>query len=106
MNATGAGLTDTPVTDPLTKRLQVKLSDPATSPDFDLHGELNRVLADVGMITSDSGGELTFYGQDPILPSRIRFGSMAAIGLAAKSVAVAALLEQRTRGRQKTTLGQ
>jgi hypothetical protein len=45
---------------------------------------------------ADGGGKLTFYGQDPIIPSRFRFGSMAAIGLAATSVAVAALWKHRT----------
>src|ERR1700730_10388408 len=96
MNAATARSAETTVTDPLSDRLESKLSNPATSPDFDLHEELNRVLADVGMTTSDSGGELTFYGQDPIIPSPIRFGAMAAIGLAAKSVSVAALWRQRT----------
>jgi crotonobetainyl-CoA:carnitine CoA-transferase CaiB-like acyl-CoA transferase len=96
MDAAAARLIDTPVTDSLSQRLESKLKNPATSPDIDLHEELNQVLADVGMTSSDSGGKLTFYGQDPIIPSRIRFGSMAAIGLAAKSVAVAALWRQRT----------
>jgi hypothetical protein len=54
------------------------------------------VLKDVGLTTEDSGGELTFYGQDPILPSPIRFGTLAAIGLAARSVALAALWRQTT----------
>src|SRR3984885_701617 len=96
MNAATARSTHTLATDSLSERLDSKLSNPATSPDFDLHDELSQVLADVGMTTSDSGGNLSFYGQDPILPSRIRFGSMAAIGLAAKSIAVAALWKQRT----------
>src|ERR1700680_4514501 len=95
MNTATARSADTTVTDSLSERLESKLSNPATSPDFDLHEELNQVLADVGMTTSDSGGELTFYGCDPIIPSRIRFGTMAAIGLAAKSVAVAALWRSR-----------
>src|SRR6202051_3699088 len=38
------------------------------------------------------------------MPSRIRFGSMAAIGLAAKSVAVAALWRQRTGKGQNIAL--
>jgi len=54
------------------------------------------VLKDVGMSIADSGGKLTFYGRDPIIPSPHRFGSMAAIGLAAKAVALAALWRQRT----------
>jgi crotonobetainyl-CoA:carnitine CoA-transferase CaiB-like acyl-CoA transferase len=48
------------------------------------------------MSTADSGGKLTFYGRDPIIPSPLRFGTMAALGLAAKAVAVAALWQLRT----------
>jgi crotonobetainyl-CoA:carnitine CoA-transferase CaiB-like acyl-CoA transferase len=82
--------------DRLTEALEEKLSHPATSPDFDLHEGVNEVLADIGMTSHDSGGELTFYGSDPILPSPHRFGTMAAIGLAARSVALAALWRQAT----------
>src|SRR5262247_4558472 len=80
----------------LTERLQSKLSNPTSAPDFDLHGTVNEVLNDVGLKTADSGGKLTFYGQDPIIPSPHRFGAMAAVGLAARSVALAALWKDRT----------
>src|ERR1700750_1466853 len=80
----------------LTETLEEKLSHPATSPDFDLKKGVNEVLADVGMTSDDCGGELSFYGRDPILQSPLRFGTMAAIGLAARSVAVAALWRQAT----------
>ena len=80
----------------LTETLEVKLANPETSPEFDLHKAVNDVLGDVGLTVADAGGKLTFYGQDPIIASRFRFGSMAAIGLAAKSVAVAALWKHRT----------
>ena len=82
--------------DLLTEALQSKLANPERSSDFDLHGGVDDVLKDVGMSTADSGGKLTFYGRDPIIPSSFRFGSMAAIGLAAKAVAVAALWHDRT----------
>ena len=80
----------------LTEALEDSLSHPATSRDFDLKKGVNEVLADVGMTSDDCGGELSFYGSDPILPSPLRFGTMAAIGLAARSVAVAALWRQAT----------
>src|SRR6266403_3717258 len=83
-------------TDRLTEALEEKLSHPATSPDFDLHAATSEVLKDIGLTTADAGGKLTFYGSDPILPSSIRFGTMAAIGLAARSVALAALWKQTT----------
>jgi crotonobetainyl-CoA:carnitine CoA-transferase CaiB-like acyl-CoA transferase len=81
-------------TDRLTETLEEKLNHPATSPDFDLHAATDEVLRDIGLTTADAGGKLTFSGRDPILPSSIRFGSMAAIGLAARSVALAALWRQ------------
>ena len=82
--------------DLLTETLQSKLANPERSSDFDLHGAVNQVLNDVGLSTADTGGKLTFYGSDPILQSPLRFGTMAAIGLAARSVAVAALWRQAT----------
>src|SRR6266487_2317728 len=83
-------------TDRLTAALEQKLSHPATSPDFDLHAATSEVLRDIGLTAADAGGKLTFYGRDPILPSPIRFASLAAVGLAARSVAVAALWRQAT----------
>ena len=84
------------VRDGLTKTLESKLSTPATSPEFDLHAATDDVLRDVGLTSADSGGKLSFYGSDPILPSSIRFGTAAAIGLAARSVALSALWKQTT----------
>jgi crotonobetainyl-CoA:carnitine CoA-transferase CaiB-like acyl-CoA transferase len=80
----------------LTETLQSRLSNPVSTPDFDLHRNVNEVLKDVGLTTADSGGKLTFYGQDPIIPSPHRFGAMAAIGLAARSVALASLWRSQT----------
>src|SRR5438045_7344988 len=82
--------------DRLTEALEEKLSHPATSPDFDLHAETKEVLKDIGLTTADAGGKHTFYGSDPILPSPMRFGTLAAVGLAARSVAVAALWKEAT----------
>src|SRR3954466_14371870 len=83
-------------TDRLTEALEQKLSHPATSPDFDLHAATSEVLKDIGLTTADAGGKLTFYGREPILPSPTRFGTLAAVGLAARSVALAATWKQAT----------
>ena len=83
-------------TDTLTETLRSKLSNPVTSPQFDLYASVNEVLKDVGLTAADSGGKVTFYGQDPIIPSPHRFGAVAAVGLAAKTIAVAALWRSRT----------
>ncbi|SIS04033.1 CoA-transferase family III [Peribacillus simplex] len=57
--------------------------------NFDIYDELNQVLKDVGLSIEDSGGKVTFYGQDPIAPSPLHLASMAGIALVAKSIAVA-----------------
>ena len=88
--------TEKPQPDLLTETLLSKLGNPERSSDIDLHAATNQVLKDVRMSTADSGGRVTFYGRDPIIPSPFRFGTMAAIGLAAKAVAVAALWQHRT----------
>ena len=88
--------TEKPEPDLLTEKLLSKLGNPERSSDIDLHGAANDVLKDVGMSTADSGGKISFYGRDPIIPSPHRFGTMAAIGLAAKAVAIAALWRHRT----------
>lgn len=82
--------------DPLTQTIRAALATPERSANFDLHAAVNNVLKDVGMSTGDGGGKLSFYGRDPIIPSALRFGSSAAIGLAAKAVAVAMLWKHRT----------
>src|SRR5262245_768414 len=82
--------------DLLTETIVSKFANPETSSDFDFHGAVNDLLKDVGLSTADSGGKLAFYGRDPIIPSPFRFGTMAAIGLAAKATAVAALWQMRT----------
>src|SRR6202795_3520427 len=80
----------------LTDVLQKKLRNPEISPTFDFNGAVGQLLADVGLTAGDSGGKLTFYGQDPIVPSSFRFCAMAAVGLAVRSVALAALWKSRT----------
>src|SRR5471032_633154 len=96
MNSAINTRTEKSLPDFLTETLQSKLSNPERHSDFDLHAGVNQVLNDVGLSTADSGGKLTFYGSDPVLQSPLRFGTMAAIGLAARSVAVAALWRQAT----------
>src|SRR5262245_22175282 len=74
-----SGHQKSPVAASLTEKLQAKLANPANSPEFDLHAATSDVLKDVGLTTADAGGKISFQGADPILPSTIRFGTMAAI---------------------------
>jgi hypothetical protein len=75
----------------LTETLKSNIHNQASSVKFDLYAALDEVLGGVGLTASDSGGRITFYGKDPIVPSRLRFGTMSAIGLAAKAAAAAAI---------------
>src|SRR5262245_63473642 len=89
-------LEEEPQPDRLTPRIDSALANRERSSGCDFHAGVDDVLKDVAMSTADSGGDLTFYGQDPILPSPHLFGTMAALGLAARSVAVAALWRDRS----------
>jgi hypothetical protein len=96
MSSASVRIPETHQAESLTDMLQTKLRIPATSPEFDFHSAVDQVLSDVGLSAKDSGGKLTFYGQDPIVPSSFKFGAMAAVGLAARSVALTALWKSQT----------
>ena len=82
----------------VTDRIRAALANPISSEEqdtFDIHAALNEVLAGVGLSEKDSGGRVEFTGADPIVPSAVRLGAAPAIGLVAKSVALAALWRHR-----------
>ena len=81
----------------LTETIRSNLNNPVSSSEFDLYNALDKVLSDVGLSVADSGGKIKFYGKDPIVPSPFRFGSMAAIAIAAKAEAAAAIWRFRSR---------
>ena len=56
---------------------------------------LNRLLSDVSLLSADAGGEVTFAGEDPIVPARHRLGACIGIPLMANAVAAVALHRQR-----------
>lgn len=64
--------------------------------NFDIKAETEAVLNGVGASLTEFGGELSFYGQDPIVPSVLRYGAFSAIGLAAKAAQVAAIWKMKT----------
>lgn len=68
---------------------------PASTPNFDIHAELADMLAEIGLAPGDSGGDISFTGSDPIMPSTVRLGGAAALGLVQQSVVAAALHRQR-----------
>jgi hypothetical protein len=78
----------------LSETLESSLKNPVSSTEFDLEAALDE--GGVGLRASDSGGKFTFYGKDPMIPSPVRFGTMAAISLAAKASAAAAIWRFRS----------
>src|SRR6476620_3739293 len=80
----------------LTETIRSNLNNPVRSSDFDLYTTLDKVLSGIGLSEADSGGKITFYGKDPIVPSCFRFGSMAAVAMAAKAVAAAGIWKARS----------
>jgi crotonobetainyl-CoA:carnitine CoA-transferase CaiB-like acyl-CoA transferase len=82
----------------VTEKIEAALANPIRSEaedDFDIHAALGEVLAAAGMSEKDSGGKVEFVGADPVVPSAVRLGAAPAIGLVAKSVALAALWRHR-----------
>jgi crotonobetainyl-CoA:carnitine CoA-transferase CaiB-like acyl-CoA transferase len=79
-----------------TQQLEHNLANRVTDSVFDLAGETEAVLNSVGAKSSESGGKLSFYGQDPIVPSVVRFGAMSAVALAAKALQIASIWRLRT----------
>lgn len=71
---------------------------------FDINQSLEEVLQGVGFSQRDSGGAVVFKGKDPVIASPVRIGSAASIGLAAKSVAMAALYRERGGEGQDITI--
>lgn len=54
----------------LTDRLEKAWADPVSGEEpFDLAGELDEVLAGVGLSAADAGGAVTSEGADPVVPS-------------------------------------
>ena len=80
----------------LTETIRSNLNNPVSSSEFELYNVLENVLSGIGLSAADGGGKITFYGKDPIVPSRFRFGSMAAIALAAKAIAAASIWKFRS----------
>ncbi len=80
------------------------IARPAVDDEFDVRAALADVLAGLGLDLRSGGGTIEFSGADPIVPSTLRLGAAASVGLVAKSVALAALLRDRTRPGQDISM--
>jgi len=79
IGARAADAADYPsITPPITQNLT---ATPDVNEDF------RKLLYGVGLDPKDTGGEVTFTGTDPILPSKHRLGAIMAMGMMAPAVA-------------------
>ena len=62
---------------------------------FDIDAEFAKVLGPVGLATQQTGGAVTFTGEDPILPSRHRLGAIVAMAMMAPAVGTQVLHRMR-----------
>jgi len=53
----------------------------------DVHQDFAKLLDGVGLDPKDTGGEVSFTGADPILPSKHRLGAIMAMGMMGPAVA-------------------
>jgi hypothetical protein len=87
------------------------LGQPSTSPPItqnltsapDVHQDFRGLLNGVGLDPEDTGGEVTFTGADPILPSKHRLGAIMAMGMMGPAVATQILY--RVRGGPAQSVG-
>lgn len=62
---------------------------------FDINAEFTKVLTPVGLDVSQTGGQVTFTGEDPILPSRHRLGAIVSMAMMAPAVGTQVLHRMR-----------
>ena len=65
------------------------LVTPTVSTGFDVNARFRSVMSDLGLSPEDTGGTITFVGEDPIVPSVHRLG--ACIGILIMAGAAGAL---------------
>src|SRR4051812_36904036 len=80
------------------------LVTPTVSTDFDIIAHFRAVMSDLGLLPEDTGGTITFVGDDPILPSTHRLGACIGIPIMAGAAGIADIWRQRSGNGQDLTL--
>jgi len=74
------------------------------SGSFDINAEFRSVMHELGLSPEDTGGSITFIGEDPIFPTKHRLGACIAIPIMAGAAGIADIWRQRTGRGQDLTL--
>ncbi len=77
---------------------------PKVSTGFDINAEFRSVMKELGLSPEDTGGTITFVGEDPIFPSVHRLGACISIPIMAGAAGIADIWRQRTGRGQDLTL--
>ena len=74
------------------------------SAGFDINAHFRAVMHDLGLSPEDTGGSITFIGEDPIFPTKHRLGACISIPIMAGAAGIANIWRQRTGRGQDLTL--
>jgi len=72
-----------------------QLKGPQIGTAFDIHQAFAKILAGVDLDAGDTGGVVSFEGEDPILPSNHRLGAIMAMGMMVAAVGTQILYKMR-----------
>ena len=77
---------------------------PSAAAGFDVNAQFRSFMKELGLSPEDTGGTITFVGEDPIFPSVHRLGTCIAIPLMAGAAGIADIWRQRTGRGQDLSL--
>src|SRR6476620_166742 len=80
------------------------LVTPTVSTGFDVNAQFRSVMSDLGLSPEDTGGTITFVGEDPIVPSVHRLGACIGIPIMAGAAGIADIWRQRSGRGQDLSL--
>jgi crotonobetainyl-CoA:carnitine CoA-transferase CaiB-like acyl-CoA transferase len=80
------------------------LATPKAAAGFDVNARFRSVMSDLGLSPEDTGGTITFVGEDPIFPSVHRLGACIGIPIMAGAAGIADIWRQRSGRGQDLSL--
>jgi crotonobetainyl-CoA:carnitine CoA-transferase CaiB-like acyl-CoA transferase len=80
------------------------LATPQVSAGFDINAQFRAMMHDLGLSPEETGGSITFIGEDPIFPSKHRLGACISIPIMAAAAGIADIWRQRSGRGQDLTL--